>query len=271
MTIPQIIALDCVTGESPLHEAAKKGDYTQFCPQLLTKNLEIWATKNTKGSNPLHLAAKSKTLNQVPTQLLLDTGRKPHEFLDITIDSRANFQNGVTPFQLAIVNGCFLQIPEASVTLERLTYNRKGRRNSLEILAAIGKLGNLPKRFQTPETLMIGAGTKSTLAHIAADAGKIDQIPKAMLTLQSMVVMDKNDQNPIYLAAKEGKYLKQIPIPILSAYLRIKFEDQLQKSIQDFVTRIAFDPSKKIGGELKKYGKRRNSFIRSEKMAKITI
>jgi len=160
-------------GDTPLHRAAKNGQFDLIPPHLLT--IELFMVKNNEGNTPLHVAARHGTLNQVPRQFLTKEtltvretpGYAPEGFYFTGSGYKAQTE---TPLHIAALYGHAAQIPQEFLMPEYLCVEAKGygetllhylaRSKSLDLFSqdyAHSEIWNLKDRNgQTPRDLLEG-------------------------------------------------------------------------------------------------------------------
>ena len=146
-------------GDTPLHRAAKNGQFDLIPSHLLS--VDLFMVKNNEGNTPLHVAARHGTLNQVPRQFLA------RETLTITS----------TP-------------PYAT--------EYKAQTETVLHIAALYRHGDqIPVEFLTPEYLCIEAkGYGETLLHYLARSKSLDLIPQVYAHSEIWNLKDRNGQTP---------------------------------------------------------------------------
>jgi Ankyrin repeats (3 copies) len=128
------------SGETPLHRAAKNGQFREIPSHLLS--IKLFKAKNDAGETPLHLAAKHGHLDQVPRQFLT------RETMTVRIG-----------------DGTYL------TGSGKVAYTD----TPLHMAAA----DQIPKQFLTPEFLSLRAsGYQTTLLHCLAYQKRLDLVPQ---------------------------------------------------------------------------------------------
>ena len=154
------------TGDTPLHRAARNGQFDLISPHLLT--IELFMKKNVNGDTPLHLAARFGTLNQVPRQFLTK------ETLTMTTSPRH------------APNGFYFTGSGYEARTETVLHAAANSRHADQI----------PKEFLTPEFLLVEAtGYKQTVLEQIINS-EIDVLPKDYASLESWNVKNKDGQTP---------------------------------------------------------------------------
>ncbi len=154
-------------GDTPLHRAAKNGQFDLIPSHLLS--IELFTVTNEKGESPLHLAARLGTLNKVPRQFLTK------ETLTVL---------ATPPYA---PNGVYSTGSGYEARTE----------TPLHIAALYGHADQIPKEFLTPEFLSIRAkGYRQTLLHYLAHGKSLDLVPPIYSNSSVWNEKDINAQTP---------------------------------------------------------------------------
>lgn len=129
-------------GDTPLHRAAKNGQFDLILPQLLT--IDLFMVRNSDGNTPLHVAARQGTLNQVPRQFLtrdtLTVRATPHYAPDGFYLTGSGYKALTeTPLHIAALYGHGNLIAEEFLTPEFLSIEAKGHGQSVLHYFAMSK------------------------------------------------------------------------------------------------------------------------------------
>lgn len=139
------------SGDTPLHRAAKNGQFDQIPAHLLTA--ELFLATNDSGETPLHVAAKQGTLSQVPLEFLTPETMTVRKVGAWAPDGRYQTGSGYwamsdTPLHVACQYGHAQQIPAQFFTPEFLSLEASGyRRTVLHMLAECGALHLVSKDY----------------------------------------------------------------------------------------------------------------------------
>lgn len=128
-------------GDTPLHRAAKNGQFDLISNHLL--NIDLFKIQNNEGRTCLHVAAKYGTLHQIPRQFLT---KETLAISSGTWVTGSGYQaHGDTVLHTAAINGHFDQIPKEFMTIEFLKIEATGYRNTvLQYLLMSNSLDVIP-------------------------------------------------------------------------------------------------------------------------------
>lgn len=154
-------------GDTPLHRAAKNGQFSEIPSRLL--EIELFMAKNNAGETPLHVAAKHGHLDQVPREFLTK------ETLTISISPH--------------------HAPQGVYTTGSGYVART--ETVLHIAVRCGYADQIPKKFLTPEFLSIEAtGYRLTLLHYLAQDNRLDLVPDILLNSEMRSLKDYLGRTP---------------------------------------------------------------------------
>jgi hypothetical protein len=138
-------------GDTPLHRAAKNGQFDLIPSHLLS--VELFMVRNNDGNTPLHVAARRGILNQVPRQFLtketLTVRTTPHYAPEGFYFTGSGYKALTeTVLHIAALYGHGNQIPEEFLTPEFLCIEAKGHAQAvLHYLAMSKSLDLIPQIY----------------------------------------------------------------------------------------------------------------------------
>jgi hypothetical protein len=137
-------------GGTPLHRAARSGQFEQIPSHLLS--VELFMAKNNAGETPLHVAAKHGHLNQVPRQFLTKETMTMTRGVGFYFTGSGYKARTETVLHTAASNGHADQIPNEFLTPEFLLIEATGNRQTvLEHIVNCKRLDLLPDNFAESE------------------------------------------------------------------------------------------------------------------------
>ena len=130
-------------GDTPLHRAAKNGQFGEIPSHLLS--IELFTVKNRAGETPLHVAAKYGHLDQVPRQFLTKETMTMTSGVGVYLTGSGYQARTETVLHAAASNDHADQIPKEFLTPEFLLIEATGHRETvLEHIVRRKRLDLLP-------------------------------------------------------------------------------------------------------------------------------
>ena len=134
------------SGDTPLHRAAKNGQFDLIPSHLLS--VELFTVKNIAGETPLHIAAKQGHLDQVPSQFLTKETMTIRRGDGSYLTGSGKVAHTDTPLHMAAAD----QIPKQFLTPEFLSLRASGYQTTLlHRLASQNRLDLVPQEYANSE------------------------------------------------------------------------------------------------------------------------